>query len=386
MRKAGKRGAWLVATASLFALCSVNAQQQPPPATPVQLTTDAPPLAAVNQAWHDAWRANVEAHLRTVAARGTPRDLLVAGWLWTAEADVARPETQASFARPQARAWIQAACTAARGDDPLVDWTLLHACAVTGATCDRDRLLQRLMAGDPGNTDFLLMAYQDAVVRKDSVAADRYWRMAAEGTHHRSRINDLGALMLSALREAPAPPLEPALATAMGDDFGLGRAATPQDLAGIMVMSLNTAFVMPALYPITQRCRAEVGRLSADALSACKRIYTLLAADEATLLGPSIALPRLVEWARTDEERHAAQERLRRFAWVVDNVLRQYQRPATERRTRLDYLDRVFRDGELAAMRDQLQFNGIATEPPAGWLPDNPEWRALLSGPSPAAR
>ncbi|CAN7153691.1 hypothetical protein LJR168_000095 [Pseudoxanthomonas sp. LjRoot168] len=89
MRKAGKRGAWLVATASLFALGSVNAQQQSPPATPVQLTTDAPPLAAVNQAWHDAWRANLEAHLRTVAARGTPRDLLVAGWLWPAEADVA---------------------------------------------------------------------------------------------------------------------------------------------------------------------------------------------------------------------------------------------------------------------------------------------------------
>lgn len=386
MRKAGKSGMWRVAMASLFALGSANAQQQPPPATPMQLATDAPPLAAANQAWHDAWRANVEAHLRTVAARGTPRDLLVAGWLWPAETDVAHIEAQESFARPQARAWIQAAYAAARGDDPLVDWTLLHACAATGATCDRERLLQRLMTADPGNAELLLMAYQDAVVRKDSVAADRYWRTAAEGTHHRSRINDLGALMLSALREAPAPSLEPALAAAMGDDFGLGRAATPQDLAGLTVMSLNTAFAMPALYPITQRCRAQVGRLPADALSACKRIYTLLASDESTLLGPRIALPRLVEWASTDDERRAAQERLRRSAWVFDNVLRQYQRPVTERRMRVDYLDRVFRDGELAAMRDQLQLNGIATEPPAGWLPDNPEWRSLLPGPLPAAR
>ena len=385
MRKEGKSVMWRLAAASLFALGSANAQQQPPPATPVQLAADAASQAAANQVWHDAWRANVEAHLRTVAARGTPRDLLVAGWLWPAEADVARIEAQGSFARPQARAWIQEAYTAARGDDPLVDWTLLHACAATGATCDRDRLLQRLMTADPGNAELLLMAYQDAVVRKDSVAADRYWRMAAEGTHHRSRINDLGALMLSALREAPAPPLEPAMAATMGDDLGLGRAATPQDLAGLTVMSLNTAFAMPTLYPIVQRCRAELGRLPADALSACKRIYTLLATDEATLLGPRIALPRLVEWAGSDDERRNAQERLRRFAWVYENVLRQYQRPATERRTRVDYLERVFRDGEIAAMRDQLQLNGIATEPPAGWLPDNPEWHAWLPEPSPAA-
>ena len=43
------------------------------------------------------------------------------------------------------------------------------------------------------------------------------------------------------------------------------------------------------------------------------------------------------------------------------------------------------RDGELAAMRHQLQVNGIADEPPAGWLPDSPEHRALLTGEPPTA-
>ena len=45
----------------------------------------------------------------------------------------------------------------------------------------------------------------------------------------------------------------------------------------------------------------------------------------------------------------------------------------------------ILRDGELAAMRHQLQANGIAGEPPAGWLPDSPEHRALLTGESPTA-
>ena len=142
---------------------------------------------------------------------------------------------------------------------------------------------------------------------------------------------------------------------------------------------------IPTLQPITQRCRARVGALSADARTACKRIYTLLAADDSIMIGPAIALPQLVQWADGDVEREAARERLRQFAWVYENVMRLYQRPAPARHLPADYVDIFLRDGELAAMRHQLQANGIAGEPPAGWLPDSPEHRALLTGEPPTA-
>ena len=375
MRMTMQAGMWLMLMASMLAPSLSLAQDGPPPEVPGRVESD-PQLAAASRAWHDAWRANVEARLRTVAARGTPRDLLVAGWLWPRSDD---------DADTQARAWLQAAHAASTGDDPLVDWALLDACATNDARCDRSLLLQRLMAADPGNAERLLAAYADAVQRRDMAAAERYWQAAADATHYRAHFSDVGLLMATTLRQVPAPPLDPALAAAIGEDLGIGRAATPQDMADTTVLGINAAIAIPTLQPIMQRCRARGGALPADARTACKRIYTLLAADDSIVIGPAIALPQLVQWADGDVEREAARERLRQFAWVYENVMQLYQRPAAARHLPADYVDVFLRDGELAAMRHQLQANGIAGEPPAGWLPDSPEHRALLTGEPPTA-
>lgn len=271
MRKAGQVGLWLVLAAASWTPVAAMAQDDMFPDGPPQLASDEPVVAAASTAWHDAWRASVETHLRAVAARGTPRDLLVAGWLWPVEDEEERIEAANSFFRPQARAWIQAAYDGARGDDVLVDWTLLDACEMAGATCDRAVLLQRLMAADPGNAEILLTAYQDAHERGDAEAAERYWQAASEGERYHSRINELGALMASVLRQAHAPAMDPALATALGKDLGLGRSATPDDMANMAVMSLNAAIAMPTLRAITQRCTARVGLLPDGTLAACRR-------------------------------------------------------------------------------------------------------------------
>lgn len=70
MRKAGKVGLWLVLLASVSVPLPALAQESPPPEVPGRVESD-PQLAAASKAWHDAWRANVETHLRSVAARGT---------------------------------------------------------------------------------------------------------------------------------------------------------------------------------------------------------------------------------------------------------------------------------------------------------------------------
>lgn len=127
MRTRTRLALWLGMMVSVVAASPTIAQEGPPPAMPGRVESD-PQLAAASEAWHDAWRANVEAQLRMVAARGTPRDLLVAGWLWPLENDDARRQESRSFWRREARDWIQAAYDASTGDDPLVDWALLNAC------------------------------------------------------------------------------------------------------------------------------------------------------------------------------------------------------------------------------------------------------------------
>ncbi|WP_299344896.1 hypothetical protein [uncultured Pseudoxanthomonas sp.] len=384
MRTRTRLALWLGMMASVVAASPTIAQEGPPPEIPGRVESD-PQLAAASEAWHGAWRANVEAQLRTIAARGTPRDLLVAGWLWPIENDDARRQESRSFWRREARDWIQAAYDASTGDDPLVDWALLNACPKNDARCDRAQLLQRLMAADPGNAEVLLAAYHDAAERRDGNATERYWQAAANATHYRGHVNDVGLLMASTLRQVPAPPLDPALAAAMGEDFGIGRAATPQDLADMAVMGINAAIAMPSLSPVTQRCRTQVEALPLQARSACKRIYALMADDASILITRAVALPQLVQWADTDVERAAARERLRRFAWVYENTMLLYQRPATARQLPADYVDVFLRDGELAAMRRQLQANGLAGDPPVGWLPDRPDYRALLTDGPPSA-
>lgn len=384
MRTRTRLALWLGMMASVVAASPTIAQEGPPPEIPGRVESD-PQLAAASEAWHGAWRANVEAQLRMVAARGTPRDLLVAGWLWPLENDDARRQESRSFWRREARDWIQAAYDASTGDDPLVDWALLNACPKNDARCDRAQLLQRLIAADPGNAEVLLAAYHDAAERRDGNATERYWQAAANATHYRGHVNDVGLLMASTLRQVPPPPLDPALAAAMGEDFGIGRAATPQDLADMAVMGINAAIAMPSLSPVTQRCRTQVEALSVQARSACKRIYALMADDASILITRAVALPQLVQWADTDVERAAARERLRRFAWVYENTMQLYQRPATARQLPADYVDVFLRDGELAAMRRQLQANGLAGDPPVGWLPDHPDYRALLTDGPPSA-
>ena len=108
-----------------------------------------------------------------------------------------------------------------------------------------------------------------------------------------------------------------------------------------------------AMWPVADAttCWNGGALVSTDARTACKRIYTLLAADDSIMIGPAIALPQLVQWADGDVEREAARGRLRQFAWVYENVMQLYQRPAAARHLPADYVDVFLRDGELAAMR-----------------------------------
>ncbi len=349
----------------------VLAQDGPPPG---RVESD-PRLAAAGDAWYAAWRDAVQAHLGKVAARGTPEARVAASLLYPPPEAQAQVE-QASFTQPQARTWLQQAYDAG-ATDAMVAWALLDACPMRGIECDRGVLLQQLLAAEPDNAEVHLQAYVHAVEQGDAAGAEAQWQAAVAAPFYRTHLGAQGRLLLATLNGVAAPAMEPALAAALGEDMGLGRSATPRDVAGITVIAVNVATAMPTLLPVTQRCGNRAGRLPAARLQECRRLYALLADDESVLLLPSVALPWLVESAGKTEAGATLRERLRRFAWIHEQALPSLAHPSV-RTMPDDYAERFMRDGELTAMRHLLQANGMAAEPPPGWLPDNLYWRNLI--------
>ena len=359
----------MAAAAPVFA----QAPQYDVPPQPVSRLESDPVLARVHAQWVARHRVALETHLRTVAARATPRDLLVAGLLWPPDEQA---EAEGDFPARQSAVWLQAAYDA-QPRDVLVDWTLLDACLWRGVTCDRDALLQGLLKADAGNAELQLRGMSDALRQGDSAQADMYWQAAVRAPRYHERAGEIGRLLQDTLRSVPAPPLDPRVAAAMGEDLRLGRPATAGDIADIGSLGLIMAIAVPTLQPVTERCKPVGGRLSPTRLDECRTVLTRITDDQSLLITQIIALPSLMELPSSAVEQTALRERLRRLAWVSENAT-----PGQEGRpgwtVPADYAMRFMRDGELPAMRYLLQANGIALEPPAGWLPQTPHWRNLI--------
>lgn len=343
------------------------------PPQPVSRLESDPVLARVHAQWVARHRVALENHLRTVAARATPRDLLVAGLLWPPDEQAA---AEGDFPARQSAVWLQAAYDA-QPRDVLVDWVLLDACLSHGVTCDRDALLQGLLKADAGNAELQLRGMSDALRQGDSAQAERYWQAAVRAPRYHERAGEIGRLLQDTLRSVPAPPLDPRVAAAMGEDLRLGRPATDGDMADVASIALVTAIAMPAFQPVTEHCKPVGGPLPPARLDECRALLTRMADDESLLVTQTIALARLRELPSSAADQTALRERLRRLAWVFENAMPPGQnRPGWT--LPADYATRFMRDGELPAMRYLLQANGIALEPPAGWLPQTPHWRNLI--------
>ncbi len=370
----------VLAMAAAAAPAFAQAPQYDAPPQPVSRLESDPVLARVHAQWVARHRVALENHLRTVAARATPRNLLVAGLLWPPDEQAGAED---AFTSPQSTVWLQAAYDA-QPRDALVDWALLDACLWRGVTCDRDALLQGLLKADAGNAELQLRGLSDALRQGDSARAELYWQAAVRAPHYHDRAGELGRLLQDTLRSVPAPPLDPRVAAAMGEDLGLGRPATDGDIADVASLGLIMAAV-PTLQPVTERCKPVAGRLSPARLDECRALLTRIADDPSLLATQTIALGRLMELPSSAAEQTALSERLRRIVWLLENAMPPREsRPGWTLPT--DYATRFMRDGELAAMRYLLQANGIALEPPADWLPQTPHWRSLiLTGNAPGA-
>lgn len=375
--------ALMVSLALCLTLPLAGAEQAP--GLPKQQLADSqrlendPQIKRATEAWNKASREATRQHLRAVAAQGDARSLLAASMLWSGFAGLEDDASQSQTKPAQeTRAWFDAA-RRARPRDVLVAWIEASDCGGLSDNCNPREALQFLLQAEPRNAAVLILALADADKRGDRQAADRYWQAVASASTYDPHTLEIGRLLHATMAGVDLPPLDPRLARAMGVWFGLNRPATAQDFADMGTIALSTALAMPGFLPVTRECKVEkLASADLDRQAECERVLELLSADESILIGPMIGLPKLIELSGDSAEGKAWREQLRQLYWAYENA-QQHMGMTSGGTLPAEYGTWFMTEGELPAMRKLLAHYGLPEQAPAGWLPREPRYRALVS-------
>lgn len=374
-------GGWLLA---LFAL-PLHALSQDPSRPSEERTAesqpvvDDPSIRLANDAWMKASRTAIQQHARVVAARSDARSLLAAAMISNGFRHADNEKGDAGW-EPEAetQAWF-AAAAGIRPRDVLVAQIEAYGCGLLSERCNSSDALTFLLQTEPGNASVQLLAVVDAERRGDKATADRHWQAAAEAGTYESHTLAVSQLLYASMQGIDYPPLDPALARAMGTWVGLQRPATAQDIADVGAIAMVAALTMPGLSPITDRCKVTSLKDSNGAIrEQCKHILGLLATDESLLISPMIGLTSLVQLNGDADEGKVWRERLRQFYWVFENAMSRMI-GTTGGPLPAEYGRWFMTEGELSAMRKLVAHYGLPAEAPADWLPIDPYYRALVT-------
>jgi hypothetical protein len=364
-------GLWLAVAPPLSAQSPVDravAVAKPEAATKSVAAID--PAHDPVQAWRATYARALDEHLRERATRGDTRGLLAAALLWPAIHDGGTGDPSASRSDGD---WFRAAA-AAKPRDRLVAWREAAGCQAYWTGCDAAGALADLLESAPDDMTVQLLALDAAQLRGDAAAAADHLLAAAQAPHRSMPLLDLGGLFVASTTGVQAPPPDAQVAAALGRQYQLNRPATTADHAGILAAAVWAAQPLPAYGPLSRMCEADVATPS-DRRDDCVRVMARLA-DSPLLVEALIGAARSVRLAE-GEAAAIARERLRRLAWLQEHA-GQLLTGTSGAPLPPDYLQRFLEQGELPALRMVLQANGIASEPPTGWLPQDPRMRALV--------
>jgi hypothetical protein len=250
-------------------------------------------------------------------------------------------------------------------------WINLLYCHAN-AGCDRNAALRHVAALDPQNASTWFNAMQQARLRKDEVTFDQALQRAADARFYDSRLGTVFLHVRPTLARLPQPDScrSPQLMREMESD--LSRAATAADYADIEALGLEHAIAMPA-YATLSACKAGDPDLTDRRRANCLALLGMIAEGD-TLLEQQIGLSYLLRLvSEGDSQTNAQRERYRRVLWLSANSTR-YLRPMPR-----DYGLRMWSEGEVNLLRSLAIARG-PWPPPADWLPDSEEQRALILG------
>lgn len=248
--------------------------------------------------------------------------------------------------------------------DPLVIG--LHAAMCNSRSdCDEDAAIDRWLQADPDNLTPWLHALSASVRRNDGARSEVLLRHAARATHIDLHWGKAALLMKTSL--GPVPPTQACqdAARRIGEVFNLDRPGTADDLATV---AATASAPLPTLAGIMKMCPFR-DAIQARRLAACRTIFARMGGSD-ELLPHLIGVRAMAVLAATPEERTQWRKRLRDSAWMTSQA-------ATAMRA--EHLPLAWEKGEVAVYIALLEETG-RWPAPEGWLPADPETRALIRG------
>lgn len=328
-------------------------------------------LQAAYERWQQGFDAAMLDHARALAARGDARSLLAATLIAPIHYDEATAQPLPD--EVDRAAWFDAA-RAMRPADPLVAWLEATGCMVPRLTCDANAAIARLLQVDGDNAAVQWLAINAAFDGNDEIAARTHLRLAAQAVRFQPHAGELLALLLESREAAVLPMMDADIARMVGVTHQLGRPATNADVIASLSLAQWAASAVPAMAGAMQLCNPDRRDHDPMLRQDCIALLKKLAADKSMTIFPANALPALVEFTR-GREQATWKSRLRAQAWMFE------QSPSLVDGAGgiAEYSHRLAVDGEVNAIRQRMQSNGIPLEPPAGWLPRHPTTRALVT-------
>lgn len=148
---------------------------------------------------------------------------------------------------------------------------------------------------------------------------------------------------------------------------GLARDLEGVPLDRMSAMAMAAALAMPAYQWFSQPCREAEGELRGHCVAIARRMAESEVTQIDVLIGAAI-----LEAVGSEQDRQFAAARKREVHWLQRQQYQLHkpeagnsQLAASER-----YFDTLAEGGELPAMRQLLRDHGVATIPPADWVPN----------------
>ncbi len=273
---------------------------------------------------------------------------------------------QAKISQQVEQAWLQAP------DDPQARWLAMMRCA-SQDTCKR--VDAALTQAEPDNMAVWLQVMGDAQERGDQAAMADAFEYAAASGEYDGHVGSTALLVIDAYKGLPTPEscLDPRVerfAKAIGFP---GLALKPADVVANMALSAELQRVSP--FPALQEyCAHSKIPLEVSRRSACGRIYALMADNDMSVMGQSLAIGQSIQLTEGEAEQAKWRERYRQHRWLTEHY--------SSMRMMLDPLDATL--DEMGAVRTRLQAEG-KWPPPANWLPDDEHARSLIQTGRPPA-
>lgn len=398
VRTLGARGMGALVVATMFAWCAQAAAQEPLDETRFlqlqacmdlpdeqrlacvePLVADLPPTVArgFREQADPAWRAMVERqaqawdeamsrHAHVLADRGGARNLAAAALLLPDPGPVPRERPRTDIAA----AWY-AQAQGEGADDPLLARLDMAVCEEFRTRCPAwAERVARAVALAPGEGAHRLLAL-DLAAREDDEDAIRAHMHAAA----RSPELDHGAYEFLRFMENATQGMAPpefaftAEERSAFPDFVREWGDNGDGYPAAWILGRWSAFLVYTPKSLFRTCGSGTGALRVDAATRadCIAVLARIADEMPTMLGNTIALPRLVELSEGSERQEYWRERQRRFAWLQSHAFPTHARPPMLPVS--EHFELLLESGEVAAVEAALRRAGIDPEPPPDWQP-----------------